>query len=133
MTARPGNAAAIDAYRHWLDGDIEDRAALRAMQVALDAADGLVAAGEGQRALWRKRIEEVVYQMGGKAKIDGLAEYRITDPYQAVSYERKVIEEVLHAMVANGDSHYAVAIEAARKVSERPGTLQVRKIKEVKH
>lgn len=127
------SSAAVRAYQQWYAGDIDETAALRAMQESLDAADRLIAAGEGQRALWRKRIEEVVCHVGGKVKIDGLAEYRITDPYKAVSYERIVIEEVLHAMVANGDSHYAVALEAARKVTERPGTLQVRKIKEVKH
>lgn len=127
------SASAVRAYQQWCAGDIDEIAALRAMQGALDAADRLISAGEGQRALWRKRIEEVVCHIGGKVKIDGFAEYRITDPYRAVSYERITIEELLHAMVANGDSHYAVAIEAARKVSERPGTLQVRKIKEVKH
>lgn len=126
------SGSAIRAYQAWQNGDIDETAALRAMQAALDNADGLVAAGEGQRALWRKRIEEVVYHSGGKASVSGLAEYRITDPYKTVSYSKEVIEEVLHVMVANGDSHYAVAIEAARKVTERPGMLQVRKMKEVK-
>jgi hypothetical protein len=126
------SSPAVRAYQQWCAGDIDEIAALRAMQGALDSADRLIAAGEGQRALWRKRIEEVVCHNGGKAKIDGLAEYRMTEPYKAVSYERLVIEEVLHAMVANGDNHYAVAIEAARKVTERPGMLQIRRIKEVK-
>lgn len=126
------SASAVRAYQQWCAGDIDEIVALRAMQDSLDAADRLIAAGEGQRALWRKRIEEVISHLGGKASIAGLADYRITDPYKTVSYSKEVIEEVLHAMVANGDSHYAVAIEAARKVTERPGMLQVRKIKEVK-
>lgn len=122
------NSAAVLAYQRWIDGEIEESTAIRAMQKALDNADHAIAVYEGQRALWRRRIEEVVYHVGGKAKIDGLAEYRITDPYRAITYERSIIEEVLHAMVANGDSHYAVAIEAARKVSERAGTLQIRRL-----
>ena len=124
---------AVRAYQQWCAGDIDEIAALRAMQESLDAADRLIAAGEGQRALWRKRIEEVVCHIGGKTKIDGLAEYKITDPYRTVTYDRTVIEEVLHVLVADGHAGYAAGIEAARKVSERPGTLMIRKIKEVKH
>ena len=120
---------AVRAYQQWCDGDVDEVAALRAMQAALDNADRLISAGEGQRSLWRKRIEEVVYQLGGKAKIDGLAEYRITEPYQTVTYDRKEIEKVLHEALEAGDIGTAHALEAARKVSERAGTLMIRREK----
>lgn len=128
----PDSSAAVQAYQEWIDGDIDESTALRAMQAALDAADHLIAAGEGLRALWRKRIEEVIYHLGGKAVVNGIAEYRITDPSKTISYERSVIEEVLHLMIADGATGYAAAIEAARKVSERPGTLMIRKVKATK-
>ena len=121
--------AAVTAYQAWISGDIDEHAALRAMQTSLDNADRMIAAGEGQRALWRKRISEVIDHLGGKASVDGLADYRITEPSRTISYERVIIEELLHATIVNGDSHYTATIEAARKVSERPGILMIRKRK----
>lgn len=121
------DSEAVRAYQAWTVGDTDELPALRAMTAALDAAERQIAAGEGQRALWRRRIEEVVAHLGGKASVEGVAEYRLTDPYTVVTYERRVIEEVLHALVADGQAGYAAGIEAARKVSERPGMLQIRK------
>jgi hypothetical protein len=82
--------------------------------------------------LWRKRIEEVVRHIGGKASIDGLADYRLTEPSKTVSYDRKAMDDLMHLALEAGDVHTARALEDARKVTERPGILQIRKIKEVK-
>lgn len=121
--------AAVIAWRDYQDGNIDEAKALRALTTALDSAERLIATGEGQRALWRKRIEEIVSHLGGKTTIAGLADYRITEPYRTVTYDRTVIEEVLHVLVADGHAGYAAGIEAARKVSERPGVLMIRKVK----
>lgn len=123
------DSAAVIAWRDYQDGKIDEYKALRILTGALDGAERLIATGEGQRALWRKRVEEIVSTLGGKASIDGLADYRITEPYRSVTYDRTVIEEVLHVLVADGHVGYAAGIEAARKVSERPGVLQIRKVK----
>lgn len=123
MAADP---SAADLFHAWEAGDVDERPVLAALTRDLALADALIKRGEGQRALLRRRIEAIVAHLGGKVRIDGVAEYRMTEPCTVVSYEKGVIEEVLHAMVANGDGHYAVALEAARKVSERPGTLQIR-------
>ena len=121
--------AAVLAWQSWADGNLDDLAALRQLTAALDCADRLIATGEGQRALWRKRIQEVVEHLGGKATVDGFAEYRVTEPVRTVTFERSAIENVLHLALEAGDMHTASAIEAARKVSERPGVLQIRKVR----
>ena len=121
--------AAVLAWQSWADGNLDDLAALRQLTAALDCADRLIATGEGQRALWRKRIQEVVEHLGGKATVDGFAEYRVTEPYTVISYERSKVDELMHLALAAGDTHTAKALEDARRVAERPGMLQVRKIK----
>lgn len=121
--------SAADLYHRWEAGDSEERPVLLALTRDLDVADGQIKRWEGQRALLRSRIEEIVSHLGGKATIDGVAAYRITEPYKTISFERSVIEEVLHALVRDGQTGYAAGIEAARKVSERPGTLQIRREK----
>ena len=123
------DSAAVLAYQAWVDGDADELSTLRALTAALDCADRTIAAGEGQRALWRKRIQEVVEHLGGTASVDGLADYRVTEPYTVISYERQAVDELMHLALAAGDMHTAKALEDARRVTERPGNLQIRKIK----
>ena len=124
-----GGSPASDAYADWLNGDIDEIPALRAMQRALDAIDRELGGLEAQRNLWRSRIAEVVCHAGGKVAIGGLAEYRMTEPGQVVTYDRKEIEKLLHLSLEAGDIGTARAIQYARKVTERASTLQIRKEK----
>jgi len=121
--------AAVRDYREWLEGNITEEVALRSIQAHLDEIEAAIERKESYKAIWRRHIEEIVYQLGGKAKIDGLAEYRITEPYQTVTYDRKEIDKVLHEALEAGDIGTAHALEAARKVSERAGTLMIRREK----
>ena len=121
------SSAAALAYQRWSDGDIDERLALRAMTAALDAAERQIAQHEGQRALWRRRIQEVVEQLGGKYALDRYGEFRVTERYEVVTYDRKAIDELAGILFDAGDHLTAKRLRDARRVSERPPMLQIRR------
>lgn len=131
MIPPPIPKGAAGAWSAWVDGTIDDAAALRGILPALDAVERRIASYEAQRHLWRLRLAEIVSQVGGRTRVERYGELLLTAPSQTVTYDRKALDDLTRDLLAEGDAHTAQRLAAARKVTERTGgTLMIRRDRE---
>lgn len=110
-------------FEQWQDGDITDTQALRSLWSDLREVESEIAPLDAQKAALREQIGHIIARTGTMT-LPGLGRAAITNPSVTVTYDtRKVNELALQLAATHPD--IAAQLVAARKTSERAGTLRI--------
>lgn len=110
-------------FEQWQDGDVTDIPALRALLSDLREVESEIAPLEAQKSQLRDQIGLIVARSGTQ-ELPGLGKVSITSPGVSVSYDTKKINELALALTAT-HPEIAALLVAARKTSERSGSLRI--------
>ena len=110
-------------FEQWQDGDVTDIPALRALLSDLREVESEIAPLEQQKSLLREQIGMIVARVGNQ-ELPGLGRVSITNPSVTVSYDTKKVNELALQLTAS-HPEIAALLVAARKTSERAGSLRI--------
>lgn len=110
-------------FEEWQDGNVTDIPALRALLSDLREVESEIAPLEQQKAQLRDQIGMIVARAGTQ-ELPGLGRVSITSPSVTVSYDTRKVNEIALALAAT-HPEIAAQLVAARKTSERSGSLRI--------
>lgn len=110
-------------FEQWEAGDLTDIPALRSLWSDLREVESEIAPLEQQKATLREQIGLIVARIGTQ-EIPGLGRVSITSPSVSVSYDTKKVNELALSLTAT-HPEIAAQLVAARKTSERSGSLRI--------
>lgn len=110
-------------FEQWQDGDVTDSQALRSLWSDLREVESEIAPLEAQKAQLRDQISHIIARTG-TITLPGLGKATITNPSVTVSYDTKKVNELALSLAAT-HPEIAALLVAARKTSERAGSLRI--------
>ncbi len=80
---------------------------------------------QAERERLRAELSVLVERIGGKTTVDGFGRMEVSKASVHVSYDRKLLENVILHLIDLGQYHIADAIRSCKKESMRPGVLRI--------
>lgn len=118
-----------NTYGAWLDGDVSAMEALTALCSDYEELDDTYKQFEKLREMTREHIGNVLVKIDDKVEIKGFGTLTIAAPTISEGYDKKALNQLIDALVQEGNSEVAQRIMACRTRSSRAGGLRIEREK----
>lgn len=111
-------------YDLWMDGDITDVQALRALCSELGEVESELELLGKDRETLRAQLSHIVGKMGTQ-DVPGFGRLEITSPSKVESFSREDLNLLVAQLKVAGHKNIADMIETCKRWSERSGSLRI--------
>lgn len=118
----------MSTYDEWQQGVLTDAQAFIAIAGELDEIEPMLRRAEDAKKERRAQLETIVRHAGGKVQAGGY-DAIVTQAAEVVSYDTKILDNIMAECAAAGDMYTANRLALARRVSARAGYLKLARAK----
>lgn len=115
----------LRVYQEWQAGQVPAESALEQLCEQLAQLKEQIEPLEAAQRQIRSWLTQVVESVGGKVEVTNFGQLQLTQPTIVINYDRKQLDQLLHQLVAQGQTEIAQAVERCRHQSTRAGGLRI--------